>query len=192
MYAGKCQKCIIHRKCIFSFLISMLFVQCVNVSPSSFMMVDSGRARTFDQRSSPDVEQAIASCPVDCMHPVTYRELEEFESARDQGDGRSDHKYLGQQHTPLHVAGMDSDNNRRSSWYHTLKHRCLGTSKIYASYGLSIVSLLFCWSHLFCFQSHLSVHRKGVTIVQSTRIQGTIHSLKRILKEQIMLGQCIS
>jgi hypothetical protein len=144
------------------------------------MMVDSGRARTFDQRSSPDVEQAIASCPVDCMHPVTYRELEEFESARDHGDGRSDHKYLGQQQTPLHVAGMDSDNNRRSSWYHTLKQRCFGTSKIYGSYGLSIVSLDFCWSHLFCFQSHLSVHRKGVTIVQSTRIQVTIHCLKRI------------
>ena len=76
--------------------------ECVNVSPASFMMLDSGRARTFQQRSAPDVDQAVASCPVDCMHPVTYRELQEFETARDDGDGRTDHKYLNHQqgHTP--------------------------------------------------------------------------------------------
>jgi hypothetical protein len=101
-------------------------MQCANVAPASFMMLDSGRARTFHQRNSPDVEAAVASCPVNCMHPVTYRELQEFESVRDNGDGKTDHRYLGQGHTPLHVAGMDSDNNRQSSWYHTLKHRCLG------------------------------------------------------------------
>eukprot|EP00980_Cylindrotheca_fusiformis_P003773 scaffold834_cov123-Cylindrotheca_fusiformis.AAC.20 len=104
-------------------------MQCANVSPSSFMMLDSGRARTYQQRNSPDVEQAIASCPASCMHFVTYRELQEFESVRDLGDGKTDHRYLGRQQTPLHVAGMDSDKNRRSSWYHTLKHRCLVSSE---------------------------------------------------------------
>jgi hypothetical protein len=28
--------------------------------------------------------------------------------------------------TPLHVAGIDSDNNHRTSWYHTLKSKCVG------------------------------------------------------------------
>ena len=100
----------------------------MNVAPNSFLMLDSGRARTFHQRKAPDVAAAVASCPVDCMHAVSYRELQEFETARDQGDGRSDHKHLGHQrgHTPLHVAGIASDNNHKTSWYHTLKHKCFG------------------------------------------------------------------
>ena len=102
-------------------------MQCVNVSPDSFFMLENGRARTFQQRCTSDVKQAVASCPVACMHSVTYTELEEYETARDEGDGRDDHRHLGHQrgHIPLHVAGMDSDVNRRSSWYHTLKERCL-------------------------------------------------------------------
>lgn len=90
-------------------------------------MLESGRARTFNQRSATDVDQAVASCPVNCMHPVSFRELKEFESARDDGDGRTDHRHLGHDRgmTPLHVARIGSDNNHRSSWYHTLKHRCL-------------------------------------------------------------------
>jgi hypothetical protein len=64
------------------------------------------------------------------MHHVSYRELKEYETARDEGDGRTDHKHLGHKrgHTPLHVAGIDSDNNHRSSWYHTLKQKCLMSS----------------------------------------------------------------
>jgi len=105
-------------------------MQCVNVSPDSFLMLDSGRARTFEQRRTPDVNQAVASCPVACMHRVTYQELKEYESARDEGDGRDDHRYLGQgRHIPLYVAGIDSDNNRKSSWYHTLKEKCLSSSQ---------------------------------------------------------------
>lgn len=167
-------------------------MQCANVSPSSFMMLESGRARTFRQRSSPDVEQAIASCPVNCMHSVTYRELEAYESARDLGDGRTDHKYLGQQSTPLHVAGMDSDKNRRSSWYHTLKHRCLGTSGMFGSNELVPFSLALFSVSPSCVQSLLSVHRKGVTIVRSSRIREIIHSSKRILRLQSTLEQCTS
>jgi ferredoxin len=106
-------------------------MQCVNVSPGSFLMMDSGRARTFEQRHAPDVKQAVASCPVNCMHPVTFTELEEYETARDEGDGRNDHKHLGHRrgHTPLYVAGIDSDNNHRTSWYHTLKGKCVTSSQ---------------------------------------------------------------
>ena len=91
-------------------------------------MLDSGRARTYNQRHSPDVDQAVASCPVNCMYPVSYTELQEYETARDEGDGRSDHRHLGHRrgNTPLFVAGIDSDNNHRSSWYHTLKGKCIG------------------------------------------------------------------
>eukprot|EP00538_Stauroneis_constricta_P004388 CAMPEP_0119571278 /NCGR_PEP_ID=MMETSP1352-20130426/44035_1 /TAXON_ID=265584 /ORGANISM="Stauroneis constricta, Strain CCMP1120" /LENGTH=820 /DNA_ID=CAMNT_0007620957 /DNA_START=178 /DNA_END=2639 /DNA_ORIENTATION=- len=103
-------------------------MKCANVAPSSFLMLESGRARTFDQRGSPDVEAAVRSCPVSCMHQVSYRELAEFESARDEGDGRTDHRHLGKAHIPLHVAMRDSDASHRSSWYHTLKHRCLMSS----------------------------------------------------------------
>ena len=105
-------------------------MQCANISPSSFVMLESGRARTFHQRSAPDVDQAVEACPVSCMHPVSFQELTEFETARDEGDGRTDHRHLGHRrgHTPLHVAGIDSDNNHRSSWYHTLKQKCLVSS----------------------------------------------------------------
>lgn len=104
--------------------------QCANVAPATFKMLESGRARTFHQRKGPDVDQAIQACPVACMHSVSFRELQEFEKARDEGDGRTDHRHLGHKrgHTPLHVAGMASDNNHRSSWYHTLKLKCLMSS----------------------------------------------------------------
>lgn len=87
---------------IIALLFPLRYLECANVSPSSFMMLDSGRARTFQQRNAPDVDQAVASCPVNCMHRVSYRELQEFETARDDGDGRTDHKHLNGQgrHTP--------------------------------------------------------------------------------------------
>jgi len=80
-------------------------------------MMEDGRARTFSQRSSPDVDTAVEACPVDCMHHVSFHELREFEVARDNGDGRTDHRHMGQSRTPLNVAGIDSDANHRSSWY---------------------------------------------------------------------------
>ena len=113
--------------CIVALTLLFSIRQCVNVAPSSFLMLETGRARTFNQQSRPDVDQAVASCPVNCMHPVSFRELKEFETARDEGDGRTDHRHLGKGHIPLYVAGIDSDMNRRSSWYPPLKHRCLGT-----------------------------------------------------------------
>jgi ferredoxin len=91
--------------------------QCVSAAPSSFKMNEDGRATTFSQRSSPDVASAVAVCPVDCMHHVSFHELKELESARDHGDGRTDHRHMGGNKTPLNVSGITSDANHRSSWY---------------------------------------------------------------------------
>lgn len=124
-------------------------------------MLESGRARTFNQQSTPDVREAVASCPVSCMHPVSYRELKEYEIARDEGDGRTDHKHLKnwQGHTPLYVAGIDSDNNHKSSWYHTMKGKCVGKystvmyegkkREIYISICIIFLNFLFSSSLFF-------------------------------------------
>jgi ferredoxin len=102
---------------------------CANVAPGTFKMLKNGRARTFHQNEAPDVKAAVASCPVSCMHKVSYQELKKFETARDEGDGsvvegKVATDELARAHIPLNVAGMDSDWNRRSSWYHTLRHKC--------------------------------------------------------------------
>jgi hypothetical protein len=137
-------------------------------------MVDGGRARTYNQRNSVDVDQAVASCPVSCMYPVSYRELKEYETARDEGDGRTDHKHLGHQRgmTPLHVAGMDSDNNHRTSWYHTLKSKCLGKFprwillqvNSYDRRNLTVFETCLTTNYKY----RESVHKKVATTVQST------------------------
>jgi hypothetical protein len=50
---------------------------------------------------------------------VSYAELKEMETCRDEESfgGRMTH-------VPVHVAGRDSDANRKSSWYHYLKAKC--------------------------------------------------------------------
>eukprot|EP00534_Pseudo-nitzschia_fraudulenta_P003116 CAMPEP_0201136556 /NCGR_PEP_ID=MMETSP0850-20130426/54946_1 /ASSEMBLY_ACC=CAM_ASM_000622 /TAXON_ID=183588 /ORGANISM="Pseudo-nitzschia fraudulenta, Strain WWA7" /LENGTH=579 /DNA_ID=CAMNT_0047407865 /DNA_START=148 /DNA_END=1887 /DNA_ORIENTATION=+ len=104
-------------------------MQCVNIAPSSFTMVESGRARTFSQRVGEDVEQAVDACPVSCMHRVGFQELSTFETARDGGETQDGKQFAPKSvHIPLHVAGMDSDRNRRSSWYHSLKAKCVTSS----------------------------------------------------------------
>eukprot|EP00986_Skeletonema_menzelii_P013294 scaffold7621_cov152-Skeletonema_menzelii.AAC.7 len=105
--------------------------QCANIAPSSFKMIeDTGRARAFSQNASTDVESAVLSCPVHCMHMVSFDELKELEVARDDGDGRTDHRHFGsgKSHKPLHVSRRDSDANHKSSWYHYLKGKCAGSS----------------------------------------------------------------
>jgi len=101
-------------------------MQCINEAPSSFLMLEDGRARAFKQRIGGDVKQGVMSCPVSCMHHVSYDELKELETVRDKGDGRDDHGHMGHKrgHTPLHVARRSSDNNHRSSWYHHIKNKC--------------------------------------------------------------------
>lgn len=91
------------------------------------MMLDTGRARAFRQSNTPDVNSAVSACPVDCMKFLSFRELRELETARDQGVAEGDsHKDVG--HIPLYVAGIDSDAKHKSSWYHTLKHKCFTSS----------------------------------------------------------------
>jgi len=108
--------------------------QCVQAAPSSFQMLENGRARSFTQSNNPEVDIAVSVCPVDCMKTVAFHELVEMETARDDGDGRSDHRHVqaGKHqlhlHTPLNVAGIGGDANHKSSWYHYLKHKCY-TSK---------------------------------------------------------------
>lgn len=113
--------------------------QCASESPSSFMMLEDGRARMYSQSNTPDVDRAIQSCPVDCMHYVSFEELKKFETARDQGDGRTDHKHFTPSkgnvvtnqiklHTPLHVSRRDSSANHKSSWYHMLRNKCYTSS----------------------------------------------------------------
>ncbi|GAX24325.1 hypothetical protein FisN_4Lh440 [Fistulifera solaris] len=105
--------------------------QCVSAAPASFRMVENGRARTYSQKISPDISAAVATCPVDCMHFVSFDELKELETARDVGDGRDDHRHFGNSptlgyigRTPLHVSRRGTDANHRSSWYHYLKNKC--------------------------------------------------------------------
>lgn len=96
-------------------------------SPDSFMMIDhSGRARTYQQRANPDVEDAVAACPVSCMHNVSFDELKGLEKVRDQGinNGSNDQRHFGYSNTrgyiaptPLHVSRRDSDSNHKSSYY---------------------------------------------------------------------------
>mmetsp|Transcript_64 Transcript_64/g.98 ORF Transcript_64/g.98 Transcript_64/m.98 type:complete len:651 (-) Transcript_64:112-2064(-) len=105
--------------------------QCATIAPSSFKMIeDTGRARAFSQSESIDVESAVLSCPVHCMHMMSFDELKELEVARDDGDGRTDHRHFGngKSHKPLHVSRRDSDANHKSSWYHYLKGKCVGSS----------------------------------------------------------------
>ncbi|EKX50555.1 hypothetical protein GUITHDRAFT_67022, partial [Guillardia theta CCMP2712] len=52
---------------------------CAMIARSTFFMEEShGRARVFlqDGDSASAVEEAINSCPVDCIHPVTFQELQ--------------------------------------------------------------------------------------------------------------------
>jgi len=102
--------------------------QCAQIAPSVFQMIEeSGRARTFNQKNTLEAENAVMACPVTCMHYMSFDELKEMESARDHGDGRTDHRHMGKGHIPLYVSGIDSDANHKSSWYHYLKHKCHGS-----------------------------------------------------------------
>lgn len=94
-------------------------------------MMESGRARTYFQRAALDVDDAVLSCPVSCMHQVSFQELSKCEIARDGNGKEGDADYSPphhQGHIPLHVARRDSDRNRRTSLYHSLRAKCVTTS----------------------------------------------------------------
>ena len=87
---------------------------CAFYAPDSFkMLLSTGRARAYSQSRdrAGSISAALASCPVDCIKPVSFKELKLFENARENGDGRSDHKHNGRgpnngNGTPLYVSGM--------------------------------------------------------------------------------------
>ena len=114
-------------------------MQCVLAAPSSFQMLeDGGRARCFSQRNAADVAPAIDACPVNCIHRVGFDRLRELEQIRDSSFDDPDfqkegHRHFGvvderngkwTTHTPLSVAGMDTDGNHKSSVYHYTVHKC--------------------------------------------------------------------
>ena len=97
---------------------------CTNIAMTTFVMLDNGRARSFFQANTPEVSHAVSACPVNCIKYVSYDELKQLETSRDNGDGRLDHKHLGKEMTPLHVSRRSSDASHKSSWYHHLKTKC--------------------------------------------------------------------
>jgi ferredoxin len=58
---------------------------CAHVAPNTFFIEqDYGRSRVFNQDGDGEavVQEAIDTCPVDCIHWVDYSELKQLEAAR--------------------------------------------------------------------------------------------------------------
>lgn len=58
---------------------------CAHVAPNTFFIeADYGRSRVFNQDGESEdlVQEAIDTCPVDCIHWVDYTELKELEEGR--------------------------------------------------------------------------------------------------------------
>jgi ferredoxin len=58
---------------------------CAHVSPNTFYIEPNyGRSRVFNQDgdSEAQIQEAIDTCPVDCIHWVNYSELQDLEEAR--------------------------------------------------------------------------------------------------------------
>jgi ferredoxin len=58
---------------------------CAHVAPNTFYIeADYGRSRVFNQEgdSEPLIQEAIDTCPVDCIHWVDYTHLDQLEAER--------------------------------------------------------------------------------------------------------------
>lgn len=58
---------------------------CAHVAPNSFYIEpEYGRSRVFNQNGDPEglVQEAIDTCPVDCIHWTDYTELKKLEEER--------------------------------------------------------------------------------------------------------------
>jgi ferredoxin len=58
---------------------------CIHVAPNTFTLEsDYGRSRVFNQNGDclESVQEAIDTCPVDCIHFVDYSEISALEKAR--------------------------------------------------------------------------------------------------------------
>ena len=64
---------------------SSVAVDCACVAPATFFLEDTyGSARVFHQHgdAAEIIEEAIDTCPVDCIHAVSFDELERLEIER--------------------------------------------------------------------------------------------------------------
>ena len=71
---------------------------CAAIAPDSFLMEkERGRGRAFQQGVAPRevMDEVRSACPTRCIHPVSWTELVDFETARD--DGTSDTSPGGRQ-----------------------------------------------------------------------------------------------
>ncbi len=60
-------------------------LHCSHVAPNTFFIEEEfGRSRVFNQNgdSQEQIQEAMDTCPVDCIHWVNYSELKELEEAR--------------------------------------------------------------------------------------------------------------
>lgn len=60
---------------------------CAHVARNTFYIEpDYGRSRVINQDGDPEylIQEAIDTCPVDCIHWVSYRDLQRLEAARPQ------------------------------------------------------------------------------------------------------------
>ncbi len=58
---------------------------CAHVSPNTFYIEpDNGRARVYNQDGDQEdtIQEAMDTCPVDCIHWVDYTELNQLEEVR--------------------------------------------------------------------------------------------------------------
>jgi ferredoxin len=58
---------------------------CAHVAPNTFYIEpDYGRSRVFNQDgdSEKQIQEAIDTCPVDCIHWINYSELQDLEEQR--------------------------------------------------------------------------------------------------------------
>ncbi|NJK50954.1 ferredoxin [Candidatus Gracilibacteria bacterium] len=58
---------------------------CAHVAPNTFYIEpEYGRSRVFDQDGDAEetIQEAIDTCPVDCIHWVNYSELQQLEEER--------------------------------------------------------------------------------------------------------------
>jgi ferredoxin len=60
---------------------------CAHVSPNTFYIeAEYGRSRVFNQDGDKEevIQEAIDTCPVNCIHWVNYHKLQDLEASRQQ------------------------------------------------------------------------------------------------------------
>ncbi|GMI09757.1 hypothetical protein TrLO_g390 [Triparma laevis f. longispina] len=92
---------------------------CAQSSPSTFKPTSTGMFRAYTQKTS-NIDEALKSCPVSCIHTVSYPELLTLEIARQNSNEKE---------TPVWVRGIESSSaNHDTTVYHSVKHSCFMSS----------------------------------------------------------------